>query len=134
MFVEITGDRFMILPLGLVTFIAMTVANGWNVGLYHSLMDVQSLPFLPKHFPRSLNNLCVKDVVDTCHAVDVVRWEATREEVEDILYHKSEHNGFPVVNANGMQVGLAERVDLQRLLGEPLETNDGEEGPQPAEL
>merc|ERR1719271_1884252 len=47
MMVEITGDPVMIFPVGFATVFAVLVGNLINHGLYHSLLDVQSQPYLP---------------------------------------------------------------------------------------
>ena len=47
MMVEFTGDPVMIFPVGFATIFAVLMGNMLNHGLYHSLIDVQSTPYLP---------------------------------------------------------------------------------------
>merc|ERR1712178_607525 len=54
MLVEITGDPVIILPVGIATLLAVVIGNLFNHGLYHTLIDVQSFPFLPDKWHKAL--------------------------------------------------------------------------------
>jgi len=50
MMLEVTNDLTLVPPLVLALFIAQTVGNLFNHGLYHSLISVQSLPYLTAEY------------------------------------------------------------------------------------
>jgi hypothetical protein len=117
MMVEITGDPMMILPVGLATILAVLVGNMFGSGLYHALIDVQSFPFLPDRWPTDVlpRSLRVKDALAVEICVVVVPLNGSREDVE-VSLNGNEYNGFPVVDENGVVLGLAERRHLEVLL------------------
>merc|ERR1712183_555472 len=117
MMVEITGDPMMILPVGLATILAVLVGSMFGSGLYHALIDVQSFPFLPDRWPTDVlpRSLRVRDALAMEICVVVVPLNGSREDVEAAL-NGNEYNGFPVVDDNGVAVGLSERRHLEALM------------------
>merc|ERR1712232_710473 len=96
MLVEITGDPLIILPVGIATLTAVAVANCFNHGLYHSLIDIQSFPFLPDKWPRHLTDFHIKEILPP-YALATVSRSSTRAELEELL-HNFKYKAFPVVN------------------------------------
>jgi len=118
MMVEITGDPLMIGPVGLATLVAVIVGNRLNHGLYHSLIDVASFPFLPDRWPKHLaKSLRVEHTLPEPGRVVCVRLDQQREEVVAML-QQNDFSGFPVVDGEGVVIGLTTRVNLQKLLDE----------------
>lgn len=113
MMVEITGDPLMIFPVGVATIVAVLVGNYFNHGLYHALIDVQSLPFLGDHYelPRTLR---VKDMMPR-NAVITIPLKGGREAVEKVTAG-NDYTGFPVVNSHGVVLGIAERNHLDDMM------------------
>jgi CBS domain-containing protein len=125
MMVEITGDPVMIAPVGVATLVAVVVGNVWNHGLYHSLIDVASFPFLPSKWPKGIQrSLRVEHVLQT-EGVKVasVPLTAQRTELRATLDGHT-YSGFPVVGFNGVVVGLATRSNLEKMLSELTDTVD----------
>jgi len=118
MIVEITGDPSMIGPVGLATLIAVVVGNRFNHGLYHSLIDVASFPFLPDRWPKTIPKaLRIEHILPRNKAVVCVPLEAGREEVKERL-SGNQYTGYPVVASDGVVAGLAMRHNLEALLDE----------------
>lgn len=126
MMVEITGDPTMILPVGTATMIAVFVGNKFNRGLYHALVDVQSFPYLPDHWPakRLPRSLRVRDALKEDCDVVTVPLSGGLEEV-DMALEGNEYNGYPVVDDYGVVVGVAERRHLVALLSGNREADVG---------
>lgn len=115
MMVEITGDPAMIAPAAFVTLVAIIVANRWNHGLYHSLIDVASFPFMPDRWPRTMpKGLRVEDILrdDPVHSVSLT---ASRRDVEELL-RESQAIGFPVLDEAEQVAGYAMRVHLHKVI------------------
>lgn len=126
MMVEITGDPMMILPIGMATILAVLVGNMFGSGLYHALIDLQSFPYLPDRWPTGYlpRSLRVKDALAVEITVVVVPLNGSRDDVEAALTG-NEYNGFPVVDENGVNVGIAERRQLEALLARCTELDVG---------
>jgi len=119
MMVEITGDPAMIFPVGLATIVAVIVGDYLNHGLYHALLDVQSLPYLPDtwdadHLPFDLR---VEDMMPR-NKVITIPGEGFRDDVEAAVVECAKHgfDGMPVVNRAGAVIGMAQRSRLELLL------------------
>lgn len=125
MMVEITGDPVMIAPVGVATLVAVVVGNCWNHGLYHSLIDVASFPFLPSRWPKGIQrSLRVEHLLQTQGApVASVPLTAQRTELRAALDGHA-FSGFPVVGPDGAVVGLATRGNLEKMLSELTDTVD----------
>merc|ERR1719188_1558271 len=118
MMVEITGDPVMIAPVGVATLVAVVVGNVWNHGLYHSLIDVASFPFLPSRWPRGIQkSLRVEHALPEGIDVVSVPLNGQRQDVQARL-ESNRYSGFPVVGAHGAVVGFATRQNLLKLLDE----------------
>merc|ERR1719161_1227204 len=106
----------MIFPVGVATITATIVGNFFNHGLYHQLIDIQSMPYLPdtwqsEHLPNSIR---VKDMMPTNNPIVIPvngGREGIRNAIEGNLYV-----GFPVVNNEGAVVGYVERDQLESLM------------------
>eukprot|EP00928_Gymnodinium_smaydae_P031485 TRINITY_DN23092_c0_g1_i2.p1 TRINITY_DN23092_c0_g1~~TRINITY_DN23092_c0_g1_i2.p1 ORF type:complete len:948 (+),score=176.69 TRINITY_DN23092_c0_g1_i2:58-2844(+) len=126
MMVEITGDPLMIFPVGISAMIAVIIGNKFNHGLYHALIDVQSMPYLPDNWQSDQlpANIHVRDMMPrhkpgepqvlTVPISGDAR--AIKETLEHELVRRFNISGFPVVNEKGAVVGMAERTSLQELL------------------
>jgi len=124
MMVELTGDPTMIAPVGVATLTAVVVGNRFNHGLYHSLIDVASFPFLPDRWPKQIPKaLRVEHVITQGGTVVCMPLMAQRPEVERVL-REFEYTGFPVLDGSGAVVGFTSRKLLQQLLSEMTDTVD----------
>lgn len=114
MFVEITGDRYMIMPVSIATFVAYFVGRRGA---------------LCQRAVGGTSEVLVRDIVDANCKVDVIDVAAGREMVEQTLQN-SQHHAFPVVNSLRNVVGIVDRDDLEKLLDpsdESMEFETGEE-------
>jgi CBS domain-containing protein len=125
MMVEITGDPTMIVPVGVATLVAVRVGNWFNHGLYHSLIDVASFPFLPDRWPSEMPKaLRVEHLFeDDRPEVKSIRLDAQRREIEDVL-SSNDYSSFPVLGWNGVVFGVASRLHLQKVLDDAAGTID----------
>jgi chloride channel 7 len=115
MLVEITGDPLIILPVAISTMTAIVVANKFNHGLYHILIDLQSFPYLPDRWPiKRFPAVRIKDYLP-CENVVTVPLAATRQDVRNLL-SEHEYLSFPVVDEQGVVIGIAERRFLENLV------------------
>jgi len=122
--VEITGDPMMIAPVGIATLIAVVVGNHFNHGLYHSLIDIASFPFLPDRWPKQMPTaLRVEHILKEGDTVVCMPLMAQRPELTVIL-QDHEYTGFPVLDDNHVVVGFAFRKHLQQLMDEMTDTVD----------
>lgn len=116
MMVEITGDPVMIFPVGFATIFAVLMGNCINHGLYHSLIDVQSMPYLPdtwqdEQLPPGIQ---VQDMMPRNDPI-VVPLEGGKAGIHAAV-DGNEYTGFPLVNEDGVVIGLCERKYLLELL------------------
>jgi len=124
MMVEITGDAMMIAPVGVATLVAVIVANQFNHGLYHSLIDVASFPFLPDRWPKAIPKaLRVEHLIREGESVMCLPLRGQRPQVEQVL-RDHDYSAFPVLDDNGVVVGIAFRKLLQQILDELHDTVD----------
>ena len=116
--VELTGDPFLIAPIGLTTIIAMIVGNFFNHGLYHGLIPLMNLPYL-NPIPSELMWVSKVEEVMTYHVVSVKKLLKIRD--LEALLKKIEkgditHNAFPVVAGGDMEGRLDGLITKDRLL------------------
>jgi len=129
MMVEITGDPLLILPVGIATLTAVVVGNLFTDGLYHSLIDVQSFPFLPDTWPKKMPYVQVRHALPggsaegSVQPVVAVPLRASVAQVVAALGGNT-YKGFPILNAAGTCIGVAERHDLERVLREAREVDE----------
>lgn len=119
---EMSNDVRILLPTMVAIMLAKFVADSASHSLYHGLLEVKCVPFLPKE-PASLMSLDLVDVRYAMHAPVVTLREQMRlGDVRDVL-RKTRHNGFPVVRdtpQGGVCVGLVVRDHLMKLLVEAV--------------
>lgn len=124
MMIEITADPEFILAITLGVIVARGF-TGWlskhslGEGLYHSLIDVQSLPFLPEHeYWRHKNCVAIEvlpggpDQEGALEYLLQVKLGATKADICEILNDSvagDKPNGFPVVDEQGQLKGLVMR-------------------------
>mmetsp|Transcript_142571 Transcript_142571/g.371394 ORF Transcript_142571/g.371394 Transcript_142571/m.371394 type:complete len:927 (-) Transcript_142571:51-2831(-) len=136
MMVEITGDPVMIFPVGFATIFAVLVGNCLNHGLYHSLVDIQSLPYLPDtwqgdQLPPGIKVKAMKPPNKPIVIPVPVGEEDGREAIQaafNIEFNgkKNDFQCFPLVkkalNHEGVEksvvIGMSERKYLVELLAE----------------
>ncbi|CAE7033605.1 clcD [Symbiodinium natans] len=121
MMVEITGDPVMIFPVGFATVFAVLVGNLINHGLYHSLIDVQSTPYLPDTWQADQlpPGIVVRDMMPKNKPIEI-KLDGGRLGIKDALQGNS-FTGFPVVDARRVVVGMVDRKDLEELLDQDNE-------------
>eukprot|EP00930_Biecheleria_cincta_P016771 TRINITY_DN13529_c0_g1_i2.p1 TRINITY_DN13529_c0_g1~~TRINITY_DN13529_c0_g1_i2.p1 ORF type:complete len:884 (+),score=147.56 TRINITY_DN13529_c0_g1_i2:103-2754(+) len=125
MMVEITGDPIMIFPVGFATIFAVIVGNRINHGLYHALIDVQSVPYLPdtwqgQDLPPGIK---VKDMMPPNSPI-VVNETGGRRAIQK-AFDEADKFGpaikklithFPLVNRREAVVGMVSRCELENLM------------------
>lgn len=125
---EMSNDVRILLPAMVAIMLAKWVADAGSHPLYHGLLEVKCVPFLPKE-PVSAVSL---DLVEVRHvaAAPVVTLKETMRlgDVRDVL-RSTRHHGFPVVRPvikgtmegeGEVFVGLVAREHLLRLLLEAV--------------
>ncbi|KAI7836469.1 hypothetical protein COHA_009686 [Chlorella ohadii] len=119
---EMSNDVRILLPVMVAIMIAKFVADAATHSLYHGLLEVKCVPFLPKD-PHSTISLDLVEVRYVMAAPVVTLREQMRlGDVRDVL-RKTRHNGFPVVRdtpQGGVCVGLVVRDHLMKLLVEAV--------------
>lgn len=113
----------MIFPVGVACFVAKVVGNRFNHGLYHQLIDIQSMPYLPdswksEHLPSTVR---VRDMMPSTEPV-VIPVNGGRESIKQAI-DGNLYSGFPVVDDQGAVVGYVERDQLVSLLEQPGEVD-----------
>eukprot|EP00929_Paragymnodinium_shiwhaense_P037745 TRINITY_DN20056_c0_g1_i1.p1 TRINITY_DN20056_c0_g1~~TRINITY_DN20056_c0_g1_i1.p1 ORF type:complete len:992 (-),score=161.85 TRINITY_DN20056_c0_g1_i1:553-3084(-) len=118
MMVEITGDPLMIFPVGVATIVSVIVGNYFNHGLYHTLIDVQSQPFLSDSWPEDEipSALRVADVMPRNKVISIPI-SGGRDAIKEAI-DGNNFAGFPVVDHNNVYMGIADRAMLEELLKE----------------
>jgi len=119
----------MIGPVGLATLVAVVVGNYFNHGIYHELIDIASLPFLPDRWPKAMPKalriyhiLSPSDPSPVCLPLDISVANAKA------LLNRHPYTGFPVVDAeSGVVAGIALRHHLEEQLERSL-SSSGSEG------
>jgi len=116
MMVEITGDPVMIFPVGFATVFAVLVGNTINHGLYHSLLDVQSQPYLPDTWQSDElpPGIKVKDMMPRNDPI-VIPLNGGKEGIQNAI-NGNNYTGFPLVEDDGAVLGLVSRKPLEKLL------------------
>lgn len=135
MMVEITGDPVMIFPVGFATIFAVLMGNMINHGLYHSLIDVQSTPYLPDTWQADQlpPGILVRDMRPQNPPI-MVSLKRGREGIKKAL-KGNDFTGFPLVDEievlrdakpdntdddfdgnHVVVVGMCDRKDLEELL------------------
>ncbi|EFN56864.1 hypothetical protein CHLNCDRAFT_144489 [Chlorella variabilis] len=119
---EMSNDVRILLPTMVAIMLAKFVADSATHSLYHGLLEVKCVPFLPKE-PATHMSLDLVEVRYVMHAPVVTLHEQMRlGDVRDVL-RKTRHNGFPVVRdtpQGGVCVGLVVRDHLMKLLVEAV--------------
>lgn len=117
---EMSNDVRILLPAMVAIMLAKWVADAGCHSLYHGLLAVKCVPFLPKEpaTSSSLELLEVRHVmakpVVTLHERMMLR------DILDVL-KSTKHNGFPIVSKSGDNcVGLVTRDHLLKLLVEAV--------------
>eukprot|EP00932_Pfiesteria_piscicida_P022114 SRR837773.8879.p1 GENE.SRR837773.8879~~SRR837773.8879.p1 ORF type:complete len:269 (-),score=62.86 SRR837773.8879:192-998(-) len=116
MMVEITGDPVMIFPVGFATVFAVLMGNLINHGLYHSLIDVQSWPYLPDNWQSDElpPGIVVQDMMPRNDPI-VVRVDGGKRSIHAAI-DGNNYSGFPLVDEHGTVIALCERPYLEELL------------------
>jgi len=93
---EMSNDVRILLPAMVAIMLAKWVADAGSHSLYHGLLEVKCVPFLPRE-PSSGVSLDLLDVGYVMRApVVTLRERMTLGDLRDVL-RKTRHNGFPVV-------------------------------------
>ncbi|KAL4529321.1 hypothetical protein Ndes2526A_g04115 [Nannochloris sp. 'desiccata'] len=94
---EMSNDVRILLPAMVAIMLAKWVADAASHSLYHGLLEVKCVPFLPKELPITDVSLDLLEVRYVMAAPVVTLREKMRlGEVRDVL-RSTRHNGFPVV-------------------------------------
>ncbi|CAD7698710.1 unnamed protein product [Ostreobium quekettii] len=116
--IEISNDVHMLPPILVAVMIAKWVADSWTHSLYHGLLEVKCVPFLPPQ-PISKDSLDLMETRAVMHSPVVTMREQMRvAEIKEVLRETS-HNGFPIIQDSphgGVFGGLITRHHLLVLL------------------
>uniref|UniRef100_A0A7R9VET4 Chloride channel protein n=1 Tax=Chlamydomonas euryale TaxID=1486919 RepID=A0A7R9VET4_9CHLO len=116
--IEVSSDVHMLLPVLTAIMTAKWVADAVTHSLYHGLLEVKCVPFLPPE-PVSKKSLDLIPVSYIMHSPVVLLKERMRvREVTEALKGVS-HNGFPVVRdspSGQVFVGLLTRSHIMAVL------------------
>jgi hypothetical protein len=108
---ETSNDIHMLPPLAITAICAQYF--GPKTGLYHMLMQLQGLPFLDAEPTDEQGVAKVGSIMNK--RVVFFEMETTVAHIKTVLWD-SDHNGFPVVNADGTYAGMVLRMQLQHLV------------------
>lgn len=117
--VEITGDTSSIVPIAIAAITGRFVARIFiGHGLYHDLMQVPNLPFLPPQcpLPARLRVAPVSELPGGRVQLRQLKPIETREELQTLLTDCG-HQAFPVVS-EGHLLGLVRRIELEEWLAQ----------------
>uniref|UniRef100_A0A1D2A2N7 Chloride channel protein n=1 Tax=Auxenochlorella protothecoides TaxID=3075 RepID=A0A1D2A2N7_AUXPR len=119
---EVSNDVRILLPLMVAIMVAKWVADLGSHPLYHGLLEVKCIPFLPKA-PVSSASLDLIEVRYVMHwPVTSLREHMRLGDVREVL-RRTKYQGFPVVrdtNRGPVFVGLLVRDHLLKLLLEAV--------------
>lgn len=117
--VEMSNDVRILLPAMVAIMLAKWVADAGCHSLYHGLMEISCIPFLPKE-PPTLSSLELIEVrhVMAKHVV-TLRERMRLHDVREVL-KCTRHNGFPIIKADGSFVGLVARDVLLKVVVESV--------------
>ncbi|KAK9804251.1 hypothetical protein WJX72_003440 [[Myrmecia] bisecta] len=119
---EVSNDVRMLLPILVAILVAKWVADALTHSLYHGLLEVKCVPFLPSEpaCKRSLDLMAAHHVMSS--PVCTLRERMVLRDVREVL-RDTRHNGFPVVRdtpQGQVFVGLVVRDHLMVLLRRAL--------------
>jgi len=105
--IDITNDTSFIPPLVLAAFLATITGNKINHGYYHELIHLNHLPLLD-------DEPCAAHEAVTCASIMATPVVTLRSDapVAEGVKIEATHAAFPVVDAAGKLVGLADKADL----------------------
>ena len=107
MSLQVSSDVRMLLPLLVSILTAKWVADAATHSLYHGLLEVKCIPWLP-FSPESYKSLDLIPTLQAMTAPVVILAEKCKiTELRDVLQTTS-HNGFPVVRPT--QIGQVHQV------------------------
>ena len=102
---EMSNDVRILLPAMVAIMLAKWVADAASHSLYHALLEIKCIPFLPKEPPSDVS----LDLVEVRHvmASPVVTLEERMRlgELRDVL-RSTRHNGFPVVRLRKSRMAM----------------------------
>ena len=117
--VEMSNDVRILLPAMVAIMLAKWVADAGCHSLYHGLMEISCIPFLPKR-PSTLSSL---ELVEVRHVmawpVVTLREKMRLRDVREALTC-TRHNGFPIVKSDNSFVGIVGRDVLLKVLVESV--------------
>ena len=117
--VEMSNDVRILLPAMVAIMLAKWVADAGCHSLYHGLMEISCIPFLPKE-PSTLSSL---ELVEVRHVmawpVVTLREKMRLRDVREALTC-TRHNGFPIVKSDNSFVGIVGRDVLLKVLVESV--------------
>ena len=117
---EMSNDVRILLPAMVAIMLAKWVADAGCHSLYHGLLEVKCIPFLPKepNTSSSLELLEVRHVM--AHPVLTLHERMVLRDIRDVL-RSTTHNGFPIVSkATDSFIGIVARDHLLKLLLEAV--------------
>jgi len=95
---EMSGDIHFLLPILLGILVAKWIGDSATHSLYHGLLEVKCVPFLPNEpsFPVSLDLFEVRQIMQT--PVATLRMVETPNAIKEVLMNYP-HSGYPIVHS-----------------------------------
>lgn len=117
---EMSNDVRILLPAMVAIMLAKWVADAGCHSLYHGLLEVKCVPFLPKEATTS-SSLELLEVRHVMAKPVVTLYERMKlGDIRDVL-RSTNHNGFPIVSRfDEFLIGLVAREHLLKLLVEAV--------------
>jgi chloride channel 7 len=117
--VEMSNDVRILLPAMVAIMLAKWVADAGCHSLYHGLMEIKCIPFLPKE-PSTRSSLELIEVRHVMAKPVVTLKERMRlRDVREII-KSTRHNGFPIIRSDGSFIGTVARDHLLKLVVEAV--------------
>lgn len=117
--VEMSNDVRILLPAMVAIMLAKWVADAGCHSLYHGLMEISCIPFLPKE-PSTQSSL---ELIEVRHVmakpVVTLRERMRLRDVREAL-KCTHHNGYPIIKSDQSFVGIVGRDVLLKVLVESV--------------
>ncbi|CAM9140385.1 unnamed protein product [Phaeothamnion confervicola] len=111
---ELSGENHLRLPLGVALLLAYMIGNRFTKDVYESLIDVNTLPWLPEMPPEAFT-IQAEEVMIDARKLPVLGLDSTYADALHLLHHYKEHAIIPVVQTRRdmLLVGVILRHDLE---------------------
>lgn len=115
-FLELTNNLSLLPITMIVLLIAKTVGDGFNPSIYEIILHLKGLPFLEAHPEPWMRNLTVGELACVKPPVVNLRGVEKVGRIVDALKN-STHNGFPVVDDDGVMPSVGQSTGVMEIHG-----------------